>query len=296
MDVLKKDTTDRSLGKTKCRCRICGSEGEFDTYLAREMMQGTREEFRYFVCGNCRCLQIAEIPENLGDYYAGDYYSFQVPENAGAGLEGPGLDRGKILDVGCGNGQWLLDRAKGGWGNLYGCDPFIERDCNYGSRVTIRNCSIHEMEGDGTFDLILMSDSFEHMTDPLETLQSAKRLLKKEGHLLMLIPTYPNIAFEMFGTHWYQLDAPRHIFLHSKQSLQWLSYAGGLTISKMKYDSNGLQFIRSWFYENGIPFLEQDKLMGEYFGRADIEKLEEEASVWNEKEMGDHMEVWWTKT
>lgn len=89
--------------------------------------------------------------------------------------------------------------------------------------MTIQSCSIHEMEGEGTFDLIRMSDSFEHMTDPLEVLKSARRLLKEDGVLDMTIPTYPNIAFEQFGPYWYQIDAPRHIFLHSKESLAYLA-------------------------------------------------------------------------
>ncbi len=41
--------------------------------------------------------------------------------------------------------------------------------------------------------------------------------------------------------------------------------------------------------------MKQNALIGEYFSREDVEKLEEEASVWDKKEMGDHMEVWWIK-
>ena len=189
MVALKKDETNRVLGRKHQVCRICGTEGNFDTYLVREMMQGTREEFLYFVCDRCQCLQIAEIPENLGDYYGKDYYSFQVEEDSDIEFSSAVLYSRKVLDVGCGGGKWLIQKAKEGWGNLYGCDPFLEQDRQYGQRVMIRNCSIHEMEGDETFDIIHMSDSFEHMTDPLEVLKSVWRLLKPDGILYMSIPT-----------------------------------------------------------------------------------------------------------
>lgn len=295
MTELKKDMTDRRLGKSHQVCRICGAKGEFDTYQAREMMQGTRDEFLYFACDRCKCLQIATVPENLNDYYGSDYYSFQMQEAPDMEFDVPVSNSRKILDVGCGSGAWLVEKAKEGWGNLYGCDPFLEKERHYGQRVHIRNCTIHEMDGDGTFDIIRMSDSFEHMEDPLEVLRSARRLLKQDGILYMTIPTYPNIAFERFGAHWYQLDAPRHIFLHSRESLQWLARASGMEIFDIRYNSNDSQFVRSWLYQHGIPFFEQNKLIGQYFQSKDFEKMEKEAAVWNEKEYGDHMEVYWKR-
>ena len=295
MVTLKQDTTKRNLGKKMHRCKICGASGEFTSYLAREMMQGTKDEFVYFVCDCCQCLQIAEIPENLGDYYGDDYYSFRIPGEQDMKFDTPVVSMEKTLDVGCGGGSWLMGKAKEGWGNLYGCDPFLKQEYHYGSRVTILNCSIHEIKEDGTFDYIIMSDSFEHMPDPLEVLQSVYRLLKKDGILIMTMPIYPNIAFEMFGTHWYQLDAPRHIFLHSKKSLKWLSDLCGLSILDITYNSCNTQFIRSYFYENGISYYEQDEILGQYFGTEDLEKLQEEAMTWNRKEFGDHVRITWKK-
>lgn len=54
-------------------CRICNTAGNHAAYIGREMMFGTKEEFEYFMCGECGCLQIAEIPENPGKYYPATY-------------------------------------------------------------------------------------------------------------------------------------------------------------------------------------------------------------------------------
>ena len=58
------------------RCRVCGTTGAHRRYVAREMMFGTREEFTYFLCSDCGCLQIATLPADLSKYYPDTYYSF----------------------------------------------------------------------------------------------------------------------------------------------------------------------------------------------------------------------------
>lgn len=294
MRELVKDTTERKLGQKMHKCKLCKAEGMFDSYLVREMMQDTREEFEYFVCGECECLQIAEIPDDLGRYYGKDYYSFAQEEYPDIKYEVPVKKNDKILDVGCGSGTWLLQKSLIGWGNLHGCDPFLERDMHYGDRVQIKKCSIHEIEGDASYDEIRMSDVFEHMTDPLEALQSASRLLKHGAVLLTSIPIFPNIAFDLFGAHWYQIDAPRHIFLHSKKSLAYLEEQSGLKIIKIVYDSFSSQIFRSFFYSMGVPFYEVTREMIEqYFDEEAHRSMNKTTWQCNQTGYGDHAKICW---
>src|SRR5271156_3268182 len=59
------------------KCAICGgAPGKKHTF--REKMFSTQEEFAYWECSVCGCLQIVNVPENLGDYYNGSYYSFSM--------------------------------------------------------------------------------------------------------------------------------------------------------------------------------------------------------------------------
>ena len=57
-------------------CRICGNRTDHKIYRVKEMYFGTRQEFEYFECERCQCLQIVKIPENLGEFYRHEYYSF----------------------------------------------------------------------------------------------------------------------------------------------------------------------------------------------------------------------------
>lgn len=298
MFELIKDETKRDLGRQKFRCRICQSEGMYKTYLAREMMYGTKDEFKYFECDNCRCMQIADIPEDLSRYYQEDYYSYEKTVEDGENIvfTNETIDTPKTLDVGCGSGKHLLQLALAGHNNLYGCDPFLQKDIRYGDRVCIWKCDIHSIDREMRFEKIIMEDSFEHVTDPLEVLQSAHDLLTEQGVLEIHIPTYPNIAFELFGPHWFQLDPPRHITLHSVRSLRLLADRSGLKIIDMKYDSGNSQIIRSFFYQHGVPYFNMtSEMVEEYFTPDMMKEIDETVEKANREGFGDHVRVLLTR-
>lgn len=270
-------------------CRICGETSEPKTYFAKEMMYQNAGNFEYFECPRCKCLQIASVPDNLGDFYDSNYYSYNAPADT--------VSRGKIehhkriLDVGCGAGALLCEMAAhSGIESLTGCDPFIEHDFSYENGVQIFKKTVHEMAGE--FDVIMLNDSFEHMTDPHETMDSLKRLLAKGGAIKMTLPMYPNIAFDMYKENWYQLDAPRHIFLHSKDSLKLLAEKHGLKIVRMVYDSNNSAILRSFLYTKGITFWKQDpKDIFKYFTKTEIVDINKKVADANQKGYGDHATV-----
>ncbi|WP_051211753.1 class I SAM-dependent methyltransferase [Butyrivibrio fibrisolvens] len=293
---MEKDTINRNLGLKMHKCRVCGAEGMFQSYIVREMLQGTRDEFEYFVCPKCVCLQIAEVPDNLGDYYGTDYYSMKQYHDFDCDFKNPVVSSDKILDVGCGIGGWLYGMAYEGHDNLFGCDPFIENEIDYGDRVHIYKCEITDVQGDGTFDGVRMGDSFEHVTNPNEVIQKAAKLINEKGNIMLKLPIYPNIAFDLFETHWYQLDAPRHIFLHSLLSLKYLADKCGLEIVKVEYDSNETQIVRSFFYQQNVAYYEQTpELVQEYFSNDEMNRITTMVQEANANHRGDHVKVWLMK-
>lgn len=267
------------------KCRLCGDEAQHRAYYVKEMFFGTGQEFIYFECDKCQCIQIMEIPENLEEFYGEGYYSFGKPDIREP-ISTEQVET-RILDVGCGAGKWLAEKYEQGHIHLLGCDPFVERDIFYEPCIHIKKCTIHEIEE--TFDLIRLSDSFEHMGDPLEVLQSVNRLLDENGMCLLSIPVIPNAAYDIFREYWYEWDAPRHLFLHSVKSMEYLCGKAGLKIEDINYNSQVSQFISSLLYQRGVPYLKQDgEAIKREFTKTEVDRFVELTAELNQKGYGDH--------
>lgn len=273
-------------------CRVCGHEGQNAHLPVREMMYGKREVFEYFQCGQCACLQIASIPENLGSYYSDNYYSLatdhsahyrkplkntlnrlrdqltlltpignnlpfkvSVPHLAASfsalqRVQGLSLTT-RLLDVGCGSGQLLHRLANAGFRSLTGIDPFIKETQVFDDRLKIlkEDLEIHI----GQYDLILLNHAFEHMRDPIGAARRVKDLLAPEGVVVLRIPTVDSAAWKMYGADWFQIDAPRHLYLHSQKSIHLVAAQSGMTVTSVHFDSDRHQFQMSERFRADLP-------------------------------------------
>ena len=287
------------------------------------MMFGTRDRFNYFQCSQCGCLQISEIPADMSKYYPPDYYSFSMPQinpfkafikkqrdeyavfNKGIigrllymrfpdeilrSLANIQLTKtSNILDVGCGQGSLLYSLMETGCQNLSGIDPNIAEDIEYGNGLKIHKKSIHDI--DGIWDLIMFHHSFEHIPDPVSTLQTVSKLLSHNGVCLIRIPVVSSYAWEHYGINWVQLDAPRHFYLHSVKSMEILARKANLDLEKIIYDSNSFQFWGSLQYEKDIPLVSEKSYKVNpsvsMFSAAEITEFEKKAKELNIKKQGD---------
>jgi len=188
-----------------------------------------------------------------------------------------------ILDVGCGAGDLLLAMRRVGFSKLTGLDPYLEQDIHYENEVTVLKRSLNELEG--KYDFIMLNHSFEHMDDPLPTLNNIHRLLSDDRFALIRIPVVQCHAWETYGVNWYQLDAPRHFFLHTEKSMEILAAQAGFKVSNIVYDSTGSQFWMSEGYVRDIPFAEQ--LKSPPFSKPERNKFDEKAKVLNQEGRGD---------
>src|SRR6185312_6539918 len=116
---------------------------------------------------------------------------------------------------------------------------FLDTDIISDRGVNLYKKEIAEV--DGEFDFVMLNHSFEHMAEPLYVLKEIYRLLKRDRVALIRIPVVPSYAWRTYGVNWVQLDAPRHLFLHSVSSMKFLSEKAGFETQEIVYDSSDFQ-------------------------------------------------------
>jgi len=315
----------------RSRCLICKNEANNSTFHAREMMLGSRERFLYLECSRCGCLQLIDVPD-IARYYSQDYYAFRDEVEAalpgalgrwlrrartsyhltGRGIVGKAFTRlrpvpdflewaksaevgrdARILDVGCGNGRLLLAMRNAGFTDLTGIDPYLPESVTHPGGVTLRKLQLPELAG--PFDLIMLNHAFEHMPDPGKVLDELARLIDPGGTILIRTPLADSEAWQSYREDWVQLDAPRHLFVHTVRSLRSLAESAGLVIDRMKYDSQPFQFWGSEQYRRDIPLSAHMSggrfLPAPIFTAVELRGFEREAVRLNECGRGDQAAV-----
>jgi len=133
-------------------------------------------------------------------------------------------EKGRMLDVGCGDGSVLKLAQELGW-NAEGVD-FDARAVGTARRkgLSVRLGRLAEQRyPDESFDLVLMQHVIEHVHDPLATLREVRRVLRKSGTLVLTTPNTASWGSRHFGSSWIPLDPPRHLQIFNKHNLTVLA-------------------------------------------------------------------------
>lgn len=303
-------------------CRICGNASGNRLHRAREMQFGTGEEFDYVECAGCGCVQIAEIPADLQRFYPSEYPPHAPPRERPAGLvgllrrlrssllygrsgrgsglpvpgatyhawfRGAGVGTGaSIVDVGAGSGTLLRKMQADGFRNLTGIDPYLAQEVTEPGFV-LRRGQLADLEG--PFDLVMMHHSFEHIADQAGALREVARAIGENGVALVRIPVADGWAWRHYGVDWFQLDAPRHLYLHTRRSLGILAAAAGLRVSDVVHDSRENQFWVSELYRKNLSLVDpatgRPRRAAAHFGRAELRAFRARARRLNAAGEGD---------
>lgn len=309
-------------------CRICGNEINNCTYLVPEMMFGFKEKFNYIACGQCGCLQIETVPADLSKYYPAEYYSFappRMPRGAqrffedvirrararyvltGRGFFGKIIARqwppraiyrwltqvkatfvSRILDVGAGNGTLVCSLYRDGFKNIVGSDPYIKETIQFQNGPIIFKSELAALPG--PFNMVMMHHSLEHMPDQIGVLKEVYRLLNPGGYVLIRIPTVSSANWRRFGTYWANLDAPRHLFLHSRKSIKLIARKAGFAIVSISDDATPFGISGSLQYERGIP-LRGSQTVTEIFTEEERREFKRQTKLQNVQHEGDQIAI-----
>ncbi len=144
------------------------------------------------------------------------------------------VDRGRILDVGCGDAKflWALDPRR--WDR-----SGVDSSRGILDLVRVRISGLHLVAGDvfsnelspASFDVVTFWHSLEHLPGPEKVLMRATALLCPGGWIFVSLPNLDSLQARLFRHRWYAFDdVPRHLFHFSTRSLDRLLLEAGLVV------------------------------------------------------------------
>ena len=214
------------------------------------------EEFNLVKCKNCNLVYINPRPkqDEIGRFYNRNYYNTgsrikiyieKIITRYFNFLRKKLISRykqaGKILDIGCGAGNFLSSFNPDRW-DLFGVEPNKEGYSLSVNKVrgkiyndNLSNCKLIN----NYFDVITMWHVFEHLYCPNEQLQEIHRILKNEGMLIIAVPNIKSIGFKLGKAQYFHLDCPRHLFHYSPATLMKMLNKNGFQVLKINFPCFG---------------------------------------------------------
>ncbi|MFZ8860606.1 MAG: class I SAM-dependent methyltransferase [Thermocrinis sp.] len=217
----------------KVKCPLCYTEVEERSFKETYVSPYNNQEYKRYECPNCD-VHWWEPLKIIPEFYESEFleYSIVFHEGLGKRLEEhhkaffkhfPSDVRGKLLDVGCGDGRFLRYAKEQGF-EVWGID-FDKKSVENVKRNlgidTVFAMSLEEFyeyakERGLKFDVITFFEVLEHQDKPREFLEMVKGLLREGGYIAGSVPNRERLFVEID-----HLDYPPHHFLRfSKFSLE----------------------------------------------------------------------------
>jgi 2-polyprenyl-3-methyl-5-hydroxy-6-metoxy-1,4-benzoquinol methylase len=128
---------------------------------------------------------------------------------------------GRVLDVGCGAGNYLGRLSACGW-EAHGLD--FDADVLRLARSRVPEAIIHHgtlenFQASAPFAYIALHHVLEHVQRPRDVLRRCYELLDNNGLMSISVPNIDSFEARLFGTRWRGLDIPRHLIHFSTSTL-----------------------------------------------------------------------------
>ncbi|MCH2169250.1 class I SAM-dependent methyltransferase [Myxococcota bacterium] len=209
---------------------------------------------RVVVCSECGLGRLHPMPdaEVIESYYPDEYYGepgikFQPLVERLVRWVGSrhisflsqGLEPGaRVLDVGCGRGVILGALADRGF-EVHGFEISAEaaRGADARAQVTVAGTLTEAEYPSQYFDQVVIWHVFEHIVNPVETLESVHRILKPGGRLIVAVPNFSSLQSRWSGPAWFHLDLPRHLYQFPLSALRALLDRSGFEVGNAHHFS-----------------------------------------------------------
>lgn len=224
-------------------CLLCDAEGEWRLRLRKD-------GYEIADCEVCGLTQLNPRPTEgvLAALYDAEYFS-----GAGEGYSAYGaqraeyqatfnedLDRlahwktsGRILDVGCGFGYFLEPALARGY-DAHGIDlseyaATLAGQAHPG-RVFCGTLDDALPVNFAPFDVVYASHLIEHVSTPVEFLQSVRRRMNPDGVLMMVTPNQASLLARFSGKRWVSYKVPEHVAFYTPETMTALLSRAGFAV------------------------------------------------------------------
>ncbi len=177
------------------KCNVCSGQ-------SFKVIEEKYHPYKVLKCLNCGLVFVEPQPQNITQHYSDNYFQPWISPEIRKSREKFFQRRwkkvksffknqkGKLLDIGCGCGEFLYFAKKDGW-EVYGTEiSYFSLDYvskTYGINIFIGN--FEELPySENFFDLITMWHVLEHLPDTKKTLTKISKIIKKDGLLVIAIP------------------------------------------------------------------------------------------------------------
>lgn len=207
--------------------------------------RGEKDGFPLSRCDSCRTLYVSDPPtaQDLATLYDAYYEDAQLScppfldQRLGAVVRSLSSYRrlNRWLDVGFGAGLLLRAARRGGW-EVVGTEiaaPAWEKMKDEGFDVhlgELQDCTLAE----GGFDIVSMVEVLEHVDDPAELVEKARRLLRPGGVLYFTTPNAGSLSYRLLGKRWSVVTPPHHLQLFSTKGVEALLTGAGFEIVRIE--------------------------------------------------------------
>lgn len=151
----------------------------------------------------------------------------------------------RLLDVGCGNGDYMLRAQEMGL-SVRGCEPdprAVTRSRERGLDVVNGDAFSSELDGQ-EFDMVTLNHVIEHVDDPVGLLDQLFDRLAPGGVLWMALPNPEALGIHLYGAAWKGFHPPFHLLIPRQRILEkWLHQSG---FEKVKLLRRGAQSPGLW--------------------------------------------------
>lgn len=155
--------------------------------------------------------------------------------------------RGRLLDVGCGNGAFLVRAREMGWDSTgIDPDPAAVRACRAQGLRAHEGTLTEAPDAVGdAYDVITLSHSIEHTHDIRRALIGAAALLSPGGMLWMALPNPDSLGARFFRGAWRELHPPYHLCIPPQPVLsRLLEQSGFANIKFIRRGSHSRRMMR----------------------------------------------------